>query len=238
MEKPLISVIIPVFNHAAALQTSLKTLVQQTYRPFEVIIVNDGSTDGFEYYQSSYEQILSDAGILYHILNQKNNGAAAARNRGLANSAGEYIICWDADTIAQSIMLDRLYQNLIAHPDASFCYCQFYFGFKKIKSSSFDPVKLRQVNYIDTTTLVRRDHMVPFDATLKRFQDWDVWLTMIEQGRRGVFLEEPLFKKMVRGRKGYSSWFPSFLFKIPWKIDRVRKYELARDIVKRKHDLT
>jgi glycosyltransferase involved in cell wall biosynthesis len=212
--------------------------VQQTYRPLEVVIVNDGSTDDFNHYQSSYERILDEAGISYQILSQDNNGAAAARNRGLADSVGEYIICWDADTIAQPAMLDRLYEKLIAHSDASFCYCQFYFGFKKIKSYSFDPIKLRQVNYIDTTTLVRRDHMVPFDVTLKRFQDWDVWLTLLERGRSGVFLEEPLFKKIVRGRKGYSSWFPSFLLKFPWKSDRVRRYEQAYNVVKRKHDLT
>ena len=235
MGLPLISIVIPVYNHAKALAESLRSLVRQTYRPLEIIIVNDGSTDGFLEQREVYTSILETAGLKTSIISQANQGASGARNRGLAEACGEFVICWDADTVAEPTMLEQLYQALLTHPEASFAYSPYYFGTKLIKSSAFDPVLLKKINYIDTTSLVRRDHMIAFDPTLKRFQDWDLWLSMVEKGRKGIFVPHPLFKKIVRGRKGYSAWFPSFFLKLPWKTARVRAYYAARDHLFKKH---
>lgn len=238
MTVPSISVIIPVFNHATALAKSLRTLVQQTYRPLEVIIVNDGSTDDFLAHEDEFRCILSNAEVNVQIISQKNQGAPAARNRGLTESRGAFVICWDADTLARPTMLAELYKALQVNQAASFSYCQFRFGLKLIKSAPFDTELLKRQNYIDTTSLVRREHMIRFDESLKRFQDWDVWLTLAQQGRVGAYVPKPLFEKIVHGRKGYSAWFPSFFLKLPWKTAKVRRYLEARQIIFEKHGLS
>lgn len=243
MQQPLISVIIPVYNHAHTLKKSIECVFRQTYRPLEVIVVNDGSTDNFdevaeECLKLTEKQCIGE-GSLLSILSQPNSGAPAARNRGFAASRGEYVIFWDADTIAQPDMLQKLYTALQEHPEASYSYSQFKFGWKVIKSQEFDAEKLKQVNYIDATSLVRRSALSekPWDESLKRFQDWDLWLSLLAQGKTGVFVPEVLYGKVVGGRVGISNWMPSFIYKLPWKTKRVRRYEEAREVVLRKHRL-
>ena len=232
-----ISVIIPIYNQAAVLRRSLVSLLNQTYRPLEVIIVNDGSTDNFI---QLMDAILRDSRfeeLKIKVINQSNQGAPAARNHGFSESSGKYIIFWDADTVAKKNMLAVMQQALSANPSVSWVYSQFCFGWKKMRSADFDPMQLQKNNYIDTTSLLRRDAFVPFDEKLKRFQDWDLWLTMVEQGKVGLFIPQVLYKKIVN-QWGISSWLPSFFFRLPWKIKKVEKYEAAARIVKQKHHLS
>jgi glycosyltransferase involved in cell wall biosynthesis len=235
---PLISVIIPLYNHAKTIQQSLTTLYTQTYRPLEVILVNDGSTDGFETLVDALVKESEEQGVLLKVFHQSNKGAAAARNYGFQQAVGAYVIFWDADTMASPVMLEKMYQTLQSHPEASYAYCQFKFGWKTMKSQVFNEADLQKYNFIDTTSLIQREAVIAFDELLKRFQDWDMWLTLLEQGRRGIFIPEVLFsKKEERSRKGIriSNWLPSLLYKLPWKGKKVLAYEEARDIVLKKH---
>ncbi len=95
--------------------------------------------------------------------------------------------------------------------------------------------------YIHTTALIRREHFPGFDEKIKKFQDWDLWLTMLEQGHEGIWLPEVLFKVYTQ-KDGLSSWLPKFFYRIPWKklgirIKAIEKYEKAREIIKKKHQL-
>jgi len=229
-----ISVIIPAYNHAHTLKRSLSSLKKQTVQPSEVIIVNDGSTDNFN-------ELISELKITLpiKIIEQENRGANAARNAGLKESRCELVIFWDADTIGRPKMLEKMLFALEQNPKASYAYSRYYFGWKKMKSHTFDPILLQKINYIDQTSLVRRTDLPAegCDASLKRFQDWDLWLTMLENKKTGVLAPEVLYKKIVRGRKGISSWLPGFVFKLPWKIEKVKEYEKAREIILKKHGL-
>jgi hypothetical protein len=99
------------------------------------------------------------------------------------------------------------------------------------------------MNYIHTTSLIRREHFPGFDPAIRRFQDWDVWLTMVGQGRTGVFIDEELFRVIDRAdRPGISQWRPSILYLIPWRLlgwrpSSVRSYEDARQVIAKKHAL-
>lgn len=240
---PLISIIIPVYNHAHTLKKTIEDIFRQTYRPLEVIVVNDGSTDDFETVADECIQFVQThfigMGSMLSVLSQENKGAPSARNLGFANSKGEYVIFWDADTLASPQMLEKLFTALQNNPDSAYAYSQFKFGWKVIKSQSFDADKLKQVNYIDTTSLIRRSalSLTSWDISLKRFQDWDLWLSLLEKNQTGVFVPEVLYKKIVEGRVGISNWIPSFIYKLPWKTKRVQKYEEAMNIVKKKHKL-
>ncbi|OGH91637.1 MAG: hypothetical protein A2534_00930 [Candidatus Magasanikbacteria bacterium RIFOXYD2_FULL_39_9] len=239
--QPLISVIIPVYNHAHTLKTSIEGIFRQTYRPLEVIVVDDGSTDNFE---EAVKECLAltekeciGEGSLLSVISQPNAGAPAARNRGFAASKGEYVIFWDADTISDPNMLQKMYKALQNNPQAVYAYSQFKFGWKTFKSQEFNSEKLKQINYIDVTSLIRRKDFVGFDEKIKRFQDWDLWLSMLEQGKIGVFVPEVLYKKIVAGRVGISNWLPSFFYKLPWKSKQVQKYDDAKEIIVKKHKL-
>ncbi len=197
--------------------------------------MNDGSTDAFE-------KVIGKIKINYptldlQVITQENKGAPAARNRGLKEAKGDYVIFWDADTIGEPFMLEKMVEVLEKNPAYSYAYSQFKFGWKVMKSQEFDPATLQQLNYIDGVTLIHRNDVIPWDESLKRFQDWDLWLTLLEKKKTGIFIPEVLFSKVVKGRKNISSWLPSFMYKLPWKIKAVQAYEEAREIVLKKHGL-
>jgi hypothetical protein len=135
-------------------------------------------------------------------------------------------------------MLIKMLSALQNNPQASYAYSRFKFGWKKMKSHEFEPELLKKINYIDTTSLIRRaDFPIGgFDESLKRFQDWDLWLTMLVNKKTGVFVPEVLFKKIVNGRRGISSWLPSFIFKLPWKTKKVLEYKKAKEVILKKHN--
>lgn len=228
----LISVIIPVYNHASALEKSLFSLFRQTHRPLEVIIANDGSTDEFD---KVVEKVRAKINLDIKIITQKHQGASTARNRGFVEAVGQYVIFWDADTIADPRMLEKMFAALENNPDKSYAYSQFRFGWKKMPSHPFDAEMLRKNNYIDTVSLIRRADFTGFDEKLKRFQDWDLWLTLLEKNKTGVFVPEVLYKKLVGLRRGISAWLPGFVYRLPWKIKPVREYIAAREIILKKH---
>lgn len=254
----LISILIPVYNHAHTIKQSLDSLLKQTYRPFEIVIVDDGSTDNFKDVikewiknnpycilntkstqdkESKVAQSNSNNIVDIKIVYQENSGAPAARNKAFLESVGEFIIFWDADTIAKPEMLEKMICKLENKKEASYAYSQFKFGWKVFKSSRFNSNKLKENNFIDVTSLIRRSDFIGFDKSLNRFQDWDMWLTMLEQNKIGTFVEEVLYTKIVQGRVGISSWLPSFIYKLPFSIKSVKKYNIAKNIIIKKHCL-
>lgn len=246
----LISVIIPIYNHAEALEKSLRTLFAQTHRPLEIIAINDGSTDNVEPVLRKLTQSVIPApclpagrkagiqeGVTFKYITQTNQGAPAARNRGFAESTGDFVICWDADTVARPDMLAKMLLALTDNPQASYAYSDFQFGWKKFTGREFNADELRKNNFIDVTSLIRRADFCGFDTNIKRFQDWDLWLTLLDKNKTGVYVPELLYKKLVGKRKGISGWLPRIAFKLPWKSEAVRRYETAKKIVETKHGL-
>lgn len=237
---PRISIVIPVYNQSHKLEQALHSIETQTYRPLEVIIVDDGSISPVDIRQS-----IADPNVSLHMIRQKNTGAPAARNRGLQEATGKYVIFWDADVVGNSNMLQMMYDALCTHPEKSYAYSDFYFGRKKMRSRSFDDVALLNTNYIHTTALIRRNHLLeysrmPWDETLGRFQDWDLWLSLLKQRKRGVYIPETLFRVAPGGTM--SRWLPQCVYRRPWKFlpgirGRVRAYDRAKEIIVKKHGL-
>lgn len=233
--QPLISIIIPVYNRQSQVIQALASIGAQTYEHIEVIIVDDGSDIPIE---ASVEDIGRD--IPFQLVRQKNAGAPVARNVGFELSKGKFVIFWDDDVIGEPDMLEQMYDTLVAHEDAGYAYCPFYFGKKLMRSRSFDIEALKEQNYITTTSLIRREAFPEFDERLTRFQDWDLWLTMLDNGYEGVFVDHVLFRVIPGGTM--SSWLPSCAYKAPLKwlpgIKRkVKKYEAAKRIIKKKHGI-
>ena len=230
----MISIIIPVYNQADKLPRCLDSIKKQSYNNYEIIIVNDGSHDNVGAVAEKYKQLF---GLNFTYLEQANQGPCAARNRGAAEAKGELFIFCDADLEMQPEMLSKMKETLALHSEASYVYSSFYWDWKLFKLWPFDAEKLKQMPYITTASLLRREHFPQFDVNIKKFNDWDLWLTMLEQGHVGVWIDEPLFKVNAKGFQTMSSWVPGFAYKLLPFLPSVQKYNKAMAIIKAKHKL-
>ena len=135
---PKISLIIPVYNAEKYLFKALDSVTKQTFKNFEAIIVNDGSTDGSfgiaEKFVNKYKN--------FRIINQKNVGAAGAKNSGIKNSRGKYIAFLDSDDFLAPNFLEVLYL-LIEKNDADISCCNFNLYHTRTKMSIYMPFTAR-----------------------------------------------------------------------------------------------
>lgn len=232
----MISIIIPVYNQAEKLIVALKSIAVQSYQDYEVIIVNDGSTDNPEQMFTNYIKKL-DCSQRYVFLNQENHGAPAARNRGLREAGGEFLFFCDADAVLKPIALDTMLAALQNEAQAAYAYSSFYWGRKFFQVGTFDQERLQREPYIHTMSLIRRSDFpeTGWDESIKKFQDWDLWLTMLAQNKHGVFIPQALFTVSPGGT--ISSWLPSFAYQLLPFLPAVKKYQAALKIIKEKHGL-
>lgn len=228
----MISIIIPVYNQAKKLDRCLQSIKQQNYENYEIIVVDDGSVDGIDDIVRKYRGIF---GYKFIAIKQENQGSNAARNAGFRKAQGEFVLFCDADITMKFYFLRMLREALRHYPDASYAYTSFKWGWKKFKLCPFDADKLKQMPYIHTTSLIRRAHFPGFDENIKRLQDWDLWLTMMEQGHTGIFVNRTLFFIQTGGL--ISFWLPSFAYKYLPFLPQVIKYKRAVKIIKAKHNL-
>lgn len=175
---PELSIIIPCFNHGKVIDEALNSVFEQSYNDYEVIVINDGSTDG---YTNEKLSELERKGVF--VLHQPNQGLATARNNGIKLAKGEYILPLDSDNRLKkdciSFFLDELKKSGadIIYGDAEF------FGDKegKWESGKFDIKKLMANNYIDACSIYRKNvwsSIGGYDPNMPvmGYEDWDFWL--------------------------------------------------------------
>ena len=231
----MISIIIPVYNREKIIAKTLDSILAQTYKDFEVVLVNDGSTDNSGKAAEKYKENFSKANIKYEIVHQQNQGAQKARNNGYKLTKGEYLLFCDGDATLSPKALETLLTTLKNHPESSYAYSSFLWGKKLFRVFPFDSEKLKKMPYIHTMALIRREHFPGFDESIKKFQDWDLWLTMLEKGYEGVWIDQVLFQIHPGGTM--SSWLPAFAYKYFPFLKTVKIYNDAKEIIKNKHRL-
>lgn len=193
---PTVSVIIPAFNSSGTIRRCLETVFSQTLKDVEVIVVDDGSTD-------ETDRVLDDYRDRLTVIREPHAGAAAARNRGTKVATAPFLFFCDADLELDPRILEKMVNVAAKRPDVSFVYCAFRWGGKIFGMRPYQPPWLVRQNYISTMSLIRREDFPGFDPSLQRFQDWDLWLTMMERGKRGIGIPEILFS-VQDGPKGLS----------------------------------
>ena len=130
---PETSVIIPTYNRADVLSRAIESVLEQSYQDFELIIVDDGSTDGTESVVHQYD----DDRLIY--ITQSNAGANAARNRGIKAATGEYIAFLDSDDEFLPLKLARCVNVLSQAPPS----CGgVYSSFRKIRDGKVETVSI------------------------------------------------------------------------------------------------
>jgi glycosyltransferase involved in cell wall biosynthesis len=232
----MISVIIPVYNQANKLSRTLESLKNQTLLDFELILVNDGSNDQPDQVLADFSKTAKIKGdILY--FSQENKGAPSARNFGFSKSKGDFIFFCDADALLKSTALEKLLDALKFNLKASFSYSAFKWGKKTFRPGQFSTERLKKEPYIHTMSLIRREDFLKFtwDESIKKFQDWDLYLSMAEANKYGVYVDEILFTVIPGGH--ISTWLPSFAYKYLTWLPLVKKYNKAKEIILKKHDL-
>ena len=133
--KILLSLIIPVYNVEIFIEKALTSVENQTMKNFEVIIVNDGSTDkSLEVIQSFIKKHNH-----FHLINQKNSGLSAARNNGLKRARGDYVVFMDSDDFIEPTYLEDLY-NACVKNNADVSYCAYYTHFHDINFRIYIPI--------------------------------------------------------------------------------------------------
>lgn len=187
---PSLGIVVPHFNQHETLQGSLKSIAKSEVEK-RIVVVDDGSLPGSIYapQNTSLIQLIPNQGVQF------------ARNIGfyfLNRFKCKYTLFSDSDVIWARGALDKLIEALESYGGASYAYCDFLWGDKKLTSGSFDADKLRSTNYISTMSVIRTEvlnnyGMNPFDESLERLQDWDLWLRLLERGCVGRYVPEMLF---------------------------------------------
>lgn len=187
---PTVSVIIPSYNHAHFLPFSVESVLRQTFADYEIVIVDDGSTDNSQQVVAQY----SDSRIRY--IFQKNKGLAGARNTGIREARGEYLAFLDADDLFAETKLEVQVGWLRDHPSAGLVaggwnliddkghILEVYHPGPDFPDMSLKGW-LRDCHVCPVSLLVRRDWVVKiggFDETLRQVEDWDMWLRLAYAG--------------------------------------------------------
>ncbi len=199
--EPILSVVIPCFNQGEYLLDALSSIQSCSEKVYEIIIVNDGSTDKLTINLMKY---LEEQGYL--TIEQENQGVSVARNNGIEKAQGRYILALDADNKIRPDYITKAIEVLDSNPDVGVVYGKpEWFG--EIQRSwdvpeKFDLNKLILGNYIDTCAVFRRSlwrDCGGYDPNmLVGLEDWDFWLSAIEKGWKFHYIPEVLFDYRVR----------------------------------------
>jgi len=192
---PLVSIIIPIYNYGLKFEKTLLSVFNSTYKNFEIIIVNDGSTD--EYVIQKLNSIINHPNI--KILNQENGGPSSARNYGIKNSNGGFILPLDADDEIHPDYIQSCVSVLKNNKKISPVYCDTnhvgeIMGLEKRPEWSLE--QLKQGPFIVNCSMFTKeafDECDGYDSELKGWEDYDLWIRMALRGYIGKRIPKPLF---------------------------------------------
>ena len=182
MANPLISCIIPVFNGERYLGEALDSILAQTYRPIEIIVIDDGSTDGTG-------ELVAQYGDRIRYFRQNNEGAPTARNAGLSAARGAFVAFLDSDDLWHPEKLERQMARFEARPELDLCVThlqRFWIPQLETERKRFQDHRLAEVlpGYITQTLLARRnafDSVGNFNASRRVGDPMDWFLRAAEQ---------------------------------------------------------
>ena len=221
---PLISVIIPVFNASKTIERTLESIENQTYKNFEVILIDDGSSDDSNEIITRFIAGKSSSDISYQILHQSNNGVSAARNLALRHATGTLVALLDADDEWLPEKTEKQLAILQNDPQIDLIGTNFNDGViffsGPAKTKKLHPVSLKQLlykNFFATPTIIFKRAIVEkdifFDEGMKFMEDQNYWMRICLAGFTCAFLNENLViagnGKPPFGHAGLSSNLPA-----------------------------
>jgi glycosyltransferase involved in cell wall biosynthesis len=195
---PAVSVIIPCYNGGPFLPAVLKSLAAQTFRDFETIIIDDGSTD------PATRELLGRLGPGIRVIRQENRGLAAARNAGFAAAAAEFVLPLDCDDTLEPPFLTETCAALRAAPaDVGFVGTDMRLAgaLNEVVERRFDGFTQLFRNQLSYCMLLRKSAwraVGGYNETMREgYEDWEFNVHLIAAGFRGIDIERPLFNYYV-----------------------------------------
>ena len=188
----IVSVILPAYNAEKTLSEAIQSIINQSYNNWELIIINDGSTDGTNIVSLSFD----DKRIKYYE-NEGNKGLIYTLNRGVELATGKYIARMDADDICYPERIERQVDFMESHPDVIVCGTQIdYFGtkstnYKKLKfplnDKSLKEMLATSTCFAHPTVMIRKSMLensgVYYDVNFKNAEDYSFWIDLIPYGK-------------------------------------------------------
>lgn len=188
MKPKAVSVVIPAYNAARYIKQAIDSVLAQSYREYEIIVVDDGSTD-------ETPVIAQQFGDAIRCIRQSNRGLSAARNTGIKNARAEIIALLDSDDLWEPQFLERMVYHLNLHPEAAGIYCGFQYinskgevvgepSLKIVPPELFHATMSDDGNWLAPSAVMFRkrlaEHVGLFDESLQSVQDWDLWIRLSE----------------------------------------------------------
>jgi glycosyltransferase involved in cell wall biosynthesis len=194
---PSVSVIVPVYKQEKYLGQCLESVANQTFQDWECIVVDDGS-DKPDLIDNIASSSVGDRGSVVH---QNNRGLAAARNIGIADASGRFLVCLDADDYLHLEFLEKTTAVLNNNNEPGVVYCWTrHFGARQdmfIPPSNIHLFWLLQRNLIPVTCLFSKEiweNIGGFDKNMHiGHEDWDFWIRVCLAGYKFSCIGEPLF---------------------------------------------
>lgn len=197
---PKVSVVIPCYNHGEFLPETLNSVHAQTFADYEIIVVNDGSTD-----EATVTLLQRLNMAKTNVMHTDNHGVSAARNSGISEARGDYILPLDADDKIGCDYLELAVSLLDSRPEVGIVYCErLLFGELDglAPLPEYDPRLLLMDNCICPAALFRKVDWENVGGYSEKmvygWEDWDFWISLSELGRQVVKIPEPLFFYRVR----------------------------------------
>jgi glycosyltransferase involved in cell wall biosynthesis len=204
---PKVSVIIPTYNRGSFIGSTIESILNQTYKDFEVIVIDDGSTD-------DTEERVKVFGKKVRYIYQENSGPSAARNNAIRNAKGKYIAFCDSDDRFLPKKLEKQMKFIRKHNKCRFLYTYYYNVNaageitklrKPVSCENQEHLQyclfIRKFTIRTSTLLVHRDCFKKAGLFNEKYwysQDWDMWLRLAGY-ERGYCLKEPLSEYWLHG---------------------------------------
>lgn len=238
-KKPLVTVYIPTYNRVALLDRALRSVISQTYKNFEVIVVNDGSSDNTEQFMQNFIETHSTVKYLKH---DKPKGANVARNYAIKEAKGYFITGLDDD----DEMLPNRIEWLVKEYDDKYAYVFSKWNVidvnNKIRTQNytFNSISLNNMltkNFTGNQVLTTREMFFKaglFDEMLTASQDYDMWIRMLKLKPSAKFLSKPTYNqyttalnRITTSKKRKNGYFQCY-----------QKHKYMMTIMQRQHTLS
>lgn len=189
-----VSAIIPCYNHGHYIDEAVDSILNQTFQDFEILLINDGSTDEF-----TVQKLKAYQKPKTRVIHTENQGLAAARNTGIQQAVGEYIVALDADDTFESTFLEKAVQVVKQQPAVGIVVCGIqYFGYmnRKLMPQSGDVRACLAQSGTVGSSFFRKicwEQIGGYNEQIRAYEDWDFNLNVTKRGWRLHVIEEYLF---------------------------------------------
>jgi glycosyltransferase involved in cell wall biosynthesis len=232
----MVSVVIPLFNKGNCIERTISSVLDQTYRNFELIIVNDGSTDN----SLNAVNRITDTRIC--VITQENNGVSSARNEGISRSKYDLVALLDADDLWHNSFLEEMVNLTIDFPEASLFGCSWAYinsegketvsdyglqkDFRDYVSNYF---KIATENILFNASSVVLDkkafyELGKFDEALRIGEDLDLWIRFALK-KKLAYINKPLSYYLIGAENRASVRSKNREECLVWNLSRYKEYE-------------